>query len=104
MHPLHYLHPYYHDLADARRALDCVPKNASVATYDEWFSAVAAQRPRATIDRTKGVDYLVYADDFPGTAYQFRMRPAVAAEVARGEYRAVCRFGDVTAYRAAAAK
>ncbi len=104
MHPLHYLHPYYHDLADARRAFDCVPENASVATYDEWFSAVAAQRPRATIDLTKGVDYLVYADDFPGTAFQLRMRPAVASEVARGEYRAVCRFGDVTAYRATSGK
>ncbi len=104
MHPLHYLHPYYHDLADARRALDCVPESASVATYDEWFSAVAAQRPLATIDRTGGVDYLVYADDFPGTQYQLHIRPAVASEVARGEYRAVCRFGDVTAYRATSAK
>jgi uncharacterized membrane protein len=104
MHPLHYLHPYYHDLADARRALDCVPESASVATYDEWFSAVAAQRPRATIDRTGGVDYLVYADDFPGTQYQLHIRPAVASEVARGEYRAVCRFGDVTAYRVTSTK
>ena len=104
MHPLHYLHPYYHDLADARRALACVPESASVATYDEWFSAVAAQRPRATIDRTGGVDYLVYADDFPGTQYQLHIRPAVASEVARGEYRAVCRFGDVTAYRATSTK
>ena len=65
MHPLHYLHPYYHDLADARRALACVPKDAELATYDEWFSAQAAQRPRATIDRTSGAQYLVYADDFP---------------------------------------
>ncbi|MGA2760228.1 MAG: DUF2079 domain-containing protein [Candidatus Cybelea sp.] len=104
MHPLHYLHPYYHDLADARRAFDCVPENASVATYDEWFSAVAAQRPRATIDLTRGVDYLVYAGDFPDTAFQVRMRPAVASEVARGEYRPVCRFGDVTAYRATSDK
>jgi uncharacterized membrane protein len=104
LHPLHYLHPYYHDLADARRALACVPKNASLATYDEWFSAVAAQRPRATIDLTNGVDYLVYADDFPGTAFQLRMRPAIASEVARREYHAVCRFGDVTAYRATGEK
>jgi hypothetical protein len=104
MHPLHYLHPYYHDLADARRALDCVPESASVATYDEWFSALAAQRPRATIDRTGGVEYLVYADDFPGTEYQLHIRPAVASEVARGEYHAVCRFGDVTAYRATSTK
>ncbi len=100
LHPLHYLHPYYHDLADARRAIACVPRNASMATYDEWFSAVAGQRPLATIDRTNGVRYLVYADDFPSPAYQLHLRPAIAAAVARGEYRAVCRFGAVVTYEA----
>lgn len=99
MHPLHYLHPYYHDLANARRALACVPENASMSTYDEWFSAVAARRPLATIDRTGGVAYLVYAEDFPSPMYQFGIRPAVAAKVAAGRYRPVCRFGDVTAYQ-----
>jgi uncharacterized membrane protein len=100
LHPLHYLHPYYHDLADARRAIGCVPKDASLATYDEWFSAVAAQRPHATIDRTSGMQYLVYADDFPDTANQRRLRPAVEAEVAAGRYRVVCRYGNVAAYEA----
>ena len=104
LHPLHYLHPYYHDLADAGRAIGCVPKDASMSTYDEWFSAVAAQRPRATIDRANGVEYMVYADDFPGASYRSTLRPAIAAEVARGEYRAVCRFGDVVAYRVVRAK
>jgi uncharacterized membrane protein len=104
MHPLHYLHPYYHDLADARRALGCVPKAAAMSTYDEWFSAVAAQRPRATIDRVGGVQYLVYADDFPSAAYQLQMRPAIAAEVARGRYRVICRFGSVAAYAATGAR
>ncbi len=52
MHPLHYMHPYYHDLADARRAIACVPKTAPMATYDEWFSAVAAQRPKRN-DRSR---------------------------------------------------
>jgi uncharacterized membrane protein len=98
MHPLHYLHPYYHDLADARRALACVPKDAPLATYDEWFSAVAAQRPNATIDRTSGVQYLVYATDFTTNRDQARLAPAVTAAVARGEYRVVCRFGGVRAY------
>ncbi|MBV9028398.1 MAG: hypothetical protein JO311_07235, partial [Candidatus Eremiobacteraeota bacterium] len=98
LHPLHYLHPYYHDLANARRAIDCVPKNASFATYDEWFSATAAVRPHATIARTGGVQYLVYADDFPNTAYQQRLRAAIEA----GRYRAVCRFGRVAAYAARA--
>jgi len=101
LHPLHYLHPYYHDLADARRAIGCVPKDATFATYDEWFSAVAAQRPGATIDRTDGMQYLVYADDFPSAAYQQRLRPAVAAQVGAGRYRVVCRFGEVAVYRAA---
>jgi uncharacterized membrane protein len=104
LHPLHYLHPYYHDLADARRAIGCVPKDASLATYDEWFSAVAAQRPNATIDRTDGVEYLVYATDFPAASYQTRVRPAIEREVARGEYTAVCRFGDVVVYKAARAR
>lgn len=100
MHPLHYLHPYYHDLADARRAIGCVPKDSTFATYDEWFSAVAAQRPGATIDRTGGMEYLVYANDFPSAAYQLRLRPGVASEVAAGRYRVVCRFGEVAVYKA----
>jgi hypothetical protein len=104
MHPLHYLHPYYHDLASARRALDCVPKGEPLATYDEWFSAVAAQRPNATIDRTRGIEYLVYATDFTTNSDQARLAPAVAVAVARGEYRVVCRFGSVEAYEATDAR
>jgi uncharacterized membrane protein len=103
LHPLHYLHPYYHDLADARRAIGCVPKDASLATYDEWFSAVAAQRPRATIDRASGTQYLVYASDFPDTANQRRLWPAIEADVAAGRYRVVCRYGNVAAYEAVTA-
>jgi uncharacterized membrane protein len=103
-HPLHYLHPYYHDLTDARRALGCVPKDAPLATYDEWFSAVAAQRPRATIDTFSGTQYLVYADDFPSTAFQLRLRPAIARAVADGNYRVVCHYGHVAAYEAVAAR
>lgn len=101
LHPLHYLHSYYPDLSDARRAIACVPRDASFATYDEWFSAVAAQRPRATIDRATGVEYLVYARDFSGDPNQARLMPQVDREVARGEYREVCRFGRVVTYRSA---
>jgi len=98
LHPLHYLHSYYGDLDAARRALACVPKDASLATHDEWFSAIAAQRPEATIDRAAGVRYLVYADDYANASYQARVRPRVAAEVERGEYRVLCRYGEVAAY------
>lgn len=104
LHPLHYLHPYYDDLTDARRAIGCVPKSEPLATYDEWFSAVAAQRPNATIDRTNGVEYLVYADDFPSASYQLHLRPAVTAGVARGEYRVICRYGKVVTYEATRAR
>jgi len=100
LHPLHYLHPYYHDLADARRAIACVPKDASMATYDEWFSAVAAQRPRATIDRADGVEYLVYASDFASDPNQARLWPQIQAELARGRYRVACRRGAVVTYEA----
>jgi uncharacterized membrane protein len=104
MHPLHYLHPYYHDLADARRAIACVPKGASLATYDEWFSAVAAQRPNATIDRAKGVEYLVYAGDFSSNPNQARIQPVIAREMADGAYHVVCRFGNVVTYKASDGK
>jgi uncharacterized membrane protein len=104
LHPLHYLHPYYHDLAAARRAIACVPKSASMSTYDEWFSAVAAQRPRATIDRADGVEYLVYAQDFWSDPNQARLWPQIRAQVARGRYRIACRDGEVVTYEAVDAR
>lgn len=104
LHPLHYLHPYYRDLAAARRAIACVPKDASMATYDEWFSAVAAQRPRATIDRASGVEYLVYAADFASDPNQARLWPQIQLEAAQGEYRIACRYGDVVTYEIAGAR
>ncbi|MFN2461026.1 MAG: hypothetical protein ABR591_10105, partial [Candidatus Velthaea sp.] len=75
LHPAHFLRANYHDLDAARRALACVPPQASVATHDEWFSAIAARDPHATLATVQGVDYLVYADDFPNAAYQNEVRP-----------------------------
>lgn len=100
MHPLHYLHAFYPSLGDARRALACVPKGASFATYDEWYSAVAAVRPNARTDAASGVAYLVYTDDTTN-AIDRRLRPQIAREVRAGEYRLVCRFGDAVVYRRA---
>jgi hypothetical protein len=98
MHPAHFLRPNYHDFPAARRALACVPAGASVATHDEWFSAIAARRPQATLGTIAGVDYLVYADDFPNPEFQHSVRPALHTEVAAGTYREVCRFGAVATY------
>jgi uncharacterized membrane protein len=104
LHPLHYLHSYYANLAGARRAIACVPKDASLATHDEWFSKISAQRPNATIDRAAGVRYLVYALDYPNATFQARVRPLVTKEAARGEYRAICRYGNVVTYEATGEK
>jgi uncharacterized membrane protein len=98
LHPAHFLAPDYHDLGSARRALGCVPSEASVATHDEWFTAIAARYPRATLATISGVDYLVYADDFPNAEFQSRVRPALRAEVAAHAYREICRFGAVATY------
>lgn len=101
LHPAHFLTPNYHDFGAARKALDCVPADASVATHDEWFSVIAMRDRNATLGTISGVEYLVYADDFPNAEYQAGVRPAVRAEVAAGAYREICRFGAVATYRRA---
>jgi hypothetical protein len=103
LHPAHYLRPAYAARADAVRALRCVPPGASVSTHDEWFSLVAPANARATIFTTSGVDYLVFADDYPNGMFQSVVRPRLKAAVARRAYSAVCRFGRVKTYRRDAA-
>jgi uncharacterized membrane protein len=100
LHPLHYLKPSYHALGDARAALACVPAGASVATHDEWYTAVAARRPGAIVLglNVPPADYLVVADDYPNQTFAQVVLPRVQAVVRTG-YRAVCRFGKVTAYK-----
>jgi hypothetical protein len=98
LHPAHFLRPNYHDLAAARRALACVPPNASVATHDEWFSVIAGRNAQATLATITGVDYLVYADDYPNAEFAQTVEPALRAEVRAGMYREVCRFGAVATY------
>jgi uncharacterized membrane protein len=98
LHPAHFLRADYHDIRAARRALACVPPGASIATHDEWFSAIAARHPQATLATISGVDYLVYADDYPNAEFATGVLPALRAEVAAGTYREVCRFGAVATY------
>ena len=99
MHPAHFLAPNYHDLASARAALACVPQDAGVSTHDEWFTQIAAHDPNATLGTLTGVDYLVFAADYPNAEFQRSWLPRLRADVARGEYVAICRFGAVTTYR-----
>jgi hypothetical protein len=98
MHPAHYLKPNYHDLAAARAALACVPRDQPFATHDEWYTAVAAQRPLATVAKTEGIEYLVYADDFDNAGFVANIVPKLHAQVDDGRYRVACTFGNVHAY------
>lgn len=102
LHPVHYLKPSYHALGDARRALACVPRQASVATHDEWYTAIAAQNPRAMVlggEPPAEAEWLVVADDFPSSDFAANVLPKVRERVTRGVYREACRFGHVAAYR-----
>ena len=100
LHPLHYLRPSYHALADARAALACVPADATVATHDEWYTAIAAQRPGATVLHLTPppTEYIVVADDFPSRDVQALVLSHVRALVQSGSYREICRYGAVAAY------
>jgi hypothetical protein len=102
LHPLHYLRPSYHALADARAVLACVPRQATVATHDEWYSAVAAQRPGAMVlgdDPPLAADYVVMAEDYPNATFAQNVLPKVQDRVQRGEYHTSCRHGNAVALR-----
>jgi len=98
LHPAHFLKPNYHDLGSAQRALACVPADASVSTHDEWFTHIAAHDPNATLNTIDGVDYLVFADDYPNDEFQRSWLPRIHAEVQAGAYHQVCRYGNVITY------
>lgn len=98
MHLGHYLRPSYRDLASARRALDCVPSDATLATHDEWFAATALERRHVRGARLDGSEYYVFADDYPNVEFQNRTLPALR-EAARSRYHVVCRYGSVVVYR-----
>lgn len=103
LHPAHYLRPSYHALGDARRAFACVPADATVATHDEWYTALAATRSGIMVlgDDPPPARYLVVASDWPNHDVQTLVLPRVDARVRAGTYRAVCRFGNVAVYERA---
>lgn len=99
MHLQYYFRPPYHDLTSAQRALACVPAGASVATHDEWFTHIAGINPLANGNVVTGVDYLVYADDYPDASFEREVKPKLQAEIAAGRVRVLCSFGSVKAYQ-----
>ena len=99
MHLRYYMRPAYPDLAGAQRALACVPRGATIATHDEWFTHIAGQNAQASGGIVDSVEYLVYASDYPDEFFQREIRPKLDAVVASGRYRAVCTMGHVRAYQ-----
>jgi len=98
LHPAHYLKAIY-PTGDAERALRSVPRGASVATHDEWYTRIALRDPAATIFYCPYVDYAVYARDFPGGAYHDYVLPRLERDVRDGIARPIATFGEVVVYR-----
>jgi hypothetical protein len=102
LHPLHYLKPSYHALGDARAVLASIPRDAGIATHDEWYTAIAATHPGAAVLGTGPLSlaapYLVFAEDYPNEDFQRRVLPQLRQLVQQRHYRLVARRGAVAAY------
>jgi uncharacterized membrane protein len=106
LHPLHYLKPSYHALGDARAVLAAIPSDATVSTHDEWYTAIAAQRPRAQVLGTGdsmsfggGADYIVFAKDYPNAMFRGGVPQQLREALACGEYHLVGSRGAVYAFK-----
>jgi hypothetical protein len=104
LHPLHYLKPSYHALADARAVLGSIPPDAHVATHDEWYTAISAHDPNASVlgtgPRSIAAPYIVFAEDFPNEDFQHRLLPQIHGALQAGNYTLVARHGAVSAWKA----
>lgn len=100
LHPLHYLAAPYKNTVNVLRALACVPQAAPVITDDEWFAHIALRYPLSSvIDGGAGTfdGYVVFSKIWPQDAPRLRFRQKILAAYGRGEFRLVCRYGDVLA-------
>lgn len=102
LHPLHYLKPSYHALADARAVMATIPRDGRVATHDEWYTANAATHPDALVLGTGpssiAADYVVFAEDYPNDDFQRRVLPQLHRLVRAGAFHLIARQGAVRAY------
>ena len=99
MHPVHYLRaePYQHS-ADAERAMACVPREARVATHDEWLAHYALQYPHITQFRSARRNfrgYLVYASDWQNGDFLAHDLPKLRAGSQDARYGVICKYGTV---------
>ncbi len=104
LHPLHYLKPSYHALDDARAVLASIPRDATVATHDEWYTAISPHDPNALVLGTGpfsiAAPFIVFAEDYPNEDFQKRLLPQIRAALELGNYKLVARRGAVSAWKA----
>jgi hypothetical protein len=104
LHPQHYLKPSYHALGDARAVLASIPRDAAVATHDEWYTAVAARDANASVLGTGPLSiaapYIVFAEDYPNDDFQRHLLPRIRSVLQAGNYALVARRGAVSAWKA----
>lgn len=103
MHPVHYLRTAsYQQSANVTRAFACVPRDAAVATHDEWFTHVSLRYPRSTnldSQAAAGSAYVVYTPQWQNTYVQTQVIPQLQAAEREGKFTVVCRYGDVVVLR-----
>lgn len=103
MHPAHYLtEAPYQQSANVMRAFACVPRDAAVATHDEWYTHIALQYPRSTnigdgVGRFNG--YVVYTPAWRNGYVDTQLLPQLARAQTDGRFAVVCRFGGVLVLR-----
>jgi uncharacterized membrane protein len=99
MHPLHYLRAEpYQQSTSVQRAMECVPRDARIATHDEWLAHLALLYPRITQfgktpDRFDG--YIVFATDWRNAHFEREVLPKIRAAQAEGRYQILCSYGNV---------
>lgn len=99
MHLSHYLRMEpYQQTASIERAMACVPRDARVATHDEWLAHLALVYPRITqFGRTPGRfnGYIVFASDWRNTYFEEAVLPKIQHAERAGYFRLLCSYGDV---------
>ncbi|HKU68079.1 MAG TPA: DUF2079 domain-containing protein [Candidatus Baltobacteraceae bacterium] len=103
MHPAHYLTraPYQHS-SDVTSAFACVPRDARVATHDEWFAHEALTYPHST-NIEEGVQhfdgYIAYTPAWRNAYVETHVLPQLRAALRQGRYSMACRSGGVLVLR-----
>lgn len=103
MHPVHYLtRAPWQQPANILRAFACVPRDAAVATHDEWYTHIALRYPHSTnmgdgVGRFNG--YVVYTPAWRNDYVDTRLLPQLAAAQNDGRFTIACRYGDVLVLR-----